>query len=82
MALYNDVWREINAADCSTCRDGNRTKVNDSSSFKAMPINRQERINKKIEDAELKNVKKVLPDVVNAKTLRHRTDSSGLTSTR
>lgn len=72
MALYNDVWREINAADCSTCRDGNRTKVNDSSSFKAMPINRQERINKKIEDAELKNVKKVLPDVVNAKTLRQQ----------
>lgn len=70
MALYNDVWREINAADCSTCREGNRTKVNDSSSFRAMPINRQERINKKIEDAELKNVKKVLPDVVNAKTLR------------
>ena len=55
MALYNDVWREINAADCSTCREGNRTKVNDSSSFKAMPINRQERINKKIEDAELKS---------------------------
>ena len=70
MSLWNDVWREIDNSGCSNSRVNNVTKVLDSKSFKAMPLSRQERVNKKIADAELKNVKKVLPDVMDAKGLR------------
>ena len=76
MALWNDVWREINASDSSSYREGGRTKVRCTDSFKAMPLSRQERVNKKIADAELKNVKKVMPDVMNARELRQHVNDS------
>lgn len=72
MALWNDIWREIEGSGTSNTRENNITKVRDASSFKAMPLSSQERVNKKIADAEFKNVKKIMPDVMSAKELRER----------
>lgn len=72
MAYYNDIWREIKNSGSSNYRQGNVTVVRDSNEFKAIPLRVQERINKKVEDTELANVKKIMPDVMDAKTVRER----------
>lgn len=70
MAYNNDVWRQIEKSGTSTYRKDNKTLVRCTDSFKAMPLRTQESINAKIANAELSNVKKIMPDVVDAKTLR------------
>lgn len=72
MAYYNDIWREIKNSGSSNYRQGNVTVVRDSNEFKAIPLRVQERINKKVEDTELANVKKIMPDVMSAKSVRER----------
>ena len=72
MAYYKEVWRAIEKSDTSNYRKDGHTRVRCTDSFKAMPLRVQEQINKKIEDAELTNVKKVMPDVVGATELRER----------
>ena len=70
MALWNDVWRTINASKCSTYREGGRTRVSDPSSFRAMPLSRQEAVNRRLADAELDAFRKTAPDAVGANELR------------
>jgi len=72
MAYNNDIWREIEGSGTSNYRKDNRTIVRCTDSFEAMPLRVQERINKKIEAKELQNVKKLMPDVVDAKTIRQQ----------
>lgn len=72
MAYNKDIWREIEKSGTSNYRQENQTIVRCTDSFKAMPLRVQERINKKIEDAELTNVKKIMPDVVGAGEIRER----------
>ena len=72
MAYNKDVWREIEKSGTSNYRQDNRTIVRCTDSFKAMPLRVQERINKKIEDEELSNVKKIMPDIVSASEIRTR----------
>ena len=72
MAYNTEVWREIEKSGTSNYRKDNETIVRCTDSFKAMPLRVQERINKKIEDAELTNVKKIMPDVIGAKEMRER----------
>ena len=73
MASYNkDVWRAIEKSGTSNYRRDNVTVVRDSASFKAMPLRTQENINAKIAAVELANVKKVMPDVIDAGTVRER----------
>ena len=52
MAYNTEVWREIEKSGTSNYRKDNQTIVRCTDSFKAMPLRVQERINKKIEDAE------------------------------
>lgn len=70
MALWNDVWRMINASKCSTYREGGRTRVSDSSSFRAMPLSKQEAVNRRLADAELEAFRRTAPDAVGAGELR------------
>ena len=72
MAYYKEVWRAIEKSGTSNYRKDGHTKVRCTDSFKAMPLRVQEQINKKIEDAELTNVRKIMPDVVGADKLRER----------
>ena len=72
MAYYNEIWRDIKNSGCSNYRDENNTVVRNTSEFKAIPLRVQERINHKIQDTEYANVKKVMPDVVDAKTIRQQ----------
>ena len=75
MALWHDVWRTVNAAGCSTGREGGRTKVYDSSCFRAMPLSRQEAVNRRVADAELGAFRKAAPDAVGAAELRKIVES-------
>ena len=72
MAYNTEIWREIEKSGTSNYRKDNKTYVRCTDSFKAMPLRVQERINKKVQDAELSNVKKVMPDVVGATELRQQ----------
>lgn len=72
MAYNTEIWREIEKSGTSNYRKDNKTYVRCTDSFKAMPLRVQERINKKVQDAELTNVKKVMPDVVGATELRQQ----------
>ena len=66
MAYNSDVWRQIEKSGTSNYRKDNVTIVRNTDSFKAMPLKTQESINAKIANAELQNVKKVMPDVMSA----------------
>ena len=75
MAYNNDVWRQIEKSGTSNYRKDNVTIVRNTDSFKAMPLRTQESINAKIANAELQNVKKVMPDVMSASEVRNRVQS-------
>lgn len=72
MAYNTEIWREIEKSGTSNYRKENKTYVRCTDSFKAMPLRVQERINHKVQDEELRNVRKVMPDVVNATDLRQQ----------
>ena len=75
MAYNNDIWRQIEKSGTSNYRKDNVTVVRSTDSFKAMPLKTQESINLKIANAELQNVKKVMPDVMSATEVRDRVHS-------
>lgn len=75
MAYNNDVWRQIEKSGTSNYRKDNVTIVRNTDSFKAMPLRTQESINLKIANAELQNVRKVMPDVMSATEVRDRVHS-------
>ena len=75
MAYNSDIWRQIEKSGTSNYRKDNVTIVRNTDSFKAMPLKTQESINLKIANAELQNVKKVMPDVMSATEVRDRVHS-------
>jgi hypothetical protein len=70
--LSKDVWDIINSGGSSTKRENNVTRVQDGSSFKALPMKKHERINDLIANEEKKHLIKAYGGITTLDDVKRR----------
>jgi hypothetical protein len=60
MAYWNDVWRIVNGEHTSVRRTGENTTVISDTTFRPLPLRRQERVNDIIDNEQKKNMTRVM----------------------